>query len=232
MKENKGFFDYERPSVATDVVLMRMKNIFSGKRSEDKKKFQVLLYKRNSEPDNNKWSLPGGFVGINEKIEETAINKVKEKTGYDNIYLEQLYTFDAPNRDNRWRIISVSHIGITNNQNDCFSDNGFKNEWFDIEGDMLISQSGISISLKDLAFDHGEIIQKAIERMRGKLFYSDIAFYFLKDNFTIRELQSVFEKIAGKKINNFYRTIKPKVVETGQIYQGKACRPAKLFKKK
>ena len=95
----KDFMDYERPSVTADVVLLRMKDVFTGNRSENNKKLQVMLIKRKEEPDIGKWSLPGGFVGIDDTIENTAKNKVLEKTGYQDFYLEQLYTFDKPNRD-------------------------------------------------------------------------------------------------------------------------------------
>ena len=226
----KDFMDYERPSVTADVVLLRMKDVFTGNRSENNKKLQVMLVKRKEEPDDGKWSLPGGFVGIDDTIENTARNKVLEKTGYQDFYLEQLYTFDKPNRDKRWRVISTAYIGIAKYETSEVKAENFESKWFDVFENELISENE-KISFSELAFDHGEIICKAIERLQGKIFYSDIAFEFLPNEFTIRDLHIVFEEILQRKIDNFARTIKPKIEETGNVYNGKACRPAKLFRK-
>lgn len=223
------FMDYERPSVTADVVLFRIKNIEINKRLEDKKELQVLLIRREKEPYKGKWSLPGGFVGIEKTIGDTAKEKVLQKCGIKDFYLEQLYTFDSINRDSRWRVISTSYIGIAKQDCDCNKEGC---NWFTIKNNVLISDNGIlTISMDSLAFDHKDIIFKAIERMRGKLFYSNIAFEFLPSEFTIRELQSVFEVILAKSLTNFKRTIGDRVVETEKIYKGKACRPAKLFQK-
>ena len=88
------FLEYERPSVTADVVLLRTIDAEHNNRKNNGKELQVRLYKRKEEPFDAKWSLPGGFVGVDKTIEETARKKVEEKVGYNNFYLEQLYTFD------------------------------------------------------------------------------------------------------------------------------------------
>ena len=112
MSDNKNFMSYERPSVTADVVMFKVYDKIIDKRQKSKKSIRVLLIRRDAEPCEGKWSLPGGFVGIDETIEEVARRKVLEKTGYDQYYLEQLYTFDGIDRDSRWRVISTAYVGI------------------------------------------------------------------------------------------------------------------------
>ena len=234
MNNNSEFLKYERPSVTADVVLLRTIDIENeNNRKRNEKKLQVKLYKRKSEPFNDKWSLPGGSVSIDETIEDVAKRKVLEKVGYDNIFLEQLYTFDNINRDSRWRVISTAYIGIVNNNSVLSKSSDFESMWFTIDGDKLISHTGNTVLMAtDLAFDHFEIINRAIERIRNKIFYTDFAFNFLEETFTLRDLQNVFETILGHNIDNFRRTMIDRVVSTEKSVQGKAYRPAELFKKK
>lgn len=228
---DSNFLNYERPSLATDLVLFRIAN------NKDKrylnKSLQVQLIKRDIEPFANKWSLSGAFVNIDETIENAIKSKVFKKSGYNDVYLEQLFTFDKIDRDPRWRVIGVSYIGILNSNENNVSNT--QSEWFSITDEGLVSENGTIIAFdnfdSELAFDHGTILKLAIERLRNKIFYTDIAFNFISENFTIRELQDTFEAILNKKINNFHRTMKDKIVETGDIMQGQAYRPAKYYKK-
>ena len=227
------FLEYERPSVTADVVLLRTIDAEHNNRKNNGKELQVRLYKRKEEPFDAKWSLPGGFVGVDKTIEETARKKVEEKVGYNNFYLEQLYTFDNIDRDSRWRVISTAYIGIANNQSNYISNTEFEAEWFTINKNTLYSESlDLTLKFEDLAFDHDEIIKLAIERIKNKIFYTDIAFNFIEENFTLRELQNVFEVILDHNIDNFRRTMKDKVIPTQKSIQGKAHRPAELYQKK
>jgi ADP-ribose pyrophosphatase YjhB (NUDIX family) len=234
MMDNKiDFLEYERPSVTTDIVLLRTVDTELNNRKNTGKELQVRLYKRKDTPFNDKWSLPGGFVGIDKTIEEVALKKVEEKTGYTNFYLEQLYTFDKPDRDNRWRVISVAHIGIVNNNSVLTNNSSFVSEWFTINNDTLYNKNlNLTLKFSDLAFDHQEIINMTIQRIQNKIFYTDIGFNFLEDTFTLRDLQNVFETILGHNIDNFRRTMKDRVTPTKKSIQGKAHRPAELYQKK
>lgn len=234
MNKKNDFLDYERPSLATDLVLFR---IFNNKDQRYiKKTLQIKLVKRKEEPFKNQWSLPGALVNIDQTITDVLKTKVCQKSGYENIYFEQLYTFDALNRDPRWRVIGVSYIGILNESQKTETTSDYESKWFSVtEKGLLSEDENVFIPYSELtatlAFDHGEIISTAVNRLRNKLFYTDIAFHFINEVFTIRELQDVFEAILNKKINNFRRTVKDKIVETNEICQGQPYRPAKLYKK-
>lgn len=234
MSENKNFMSYERPSVTADVVMLKVYDKIIDKRQKSKKSLRVLLIRREEEPCTGKWSLPGGFVGIDETIEEVARKKVLEKTGYDQYYLEQLYTFDGIDRDSRWRVISTAYIGIMKPHVFTKQYGTHAGEWFEILDDnTLIGIDTLrTLTFDDLAFDHGKIITKALERVRGKLFYSDIGFEFEEEEFTVGSLQGTFETILNKPINNFKRTMENRIEETDKTIYGMAYRPAKVFRKK
>lgn len=234
MSENKNFMSYERPSVTADVVMLKVYDKIIDKRQKSKKSLRVLLIRREEEPCVGKWSLPGGFVGIDETIEEVARKKVLEKTGYDQYYLEQLYTFDGIDRDSRWRVISTAYIGIMKPHVFTKQYGTHAGEWFEILDDnTLIGIDTLrTLTFDDLAFDHGKIITKALERVRGKLFYSDIGFEFEEEEFTVGSLQGTFETILNKPINNFKRTMENRIEETDKTIYGMAYRPAKVFRKK
>ena len=160
--------DYERPSLTTDMVLFRMKNYVSANnRKSDAKRLEVLLIERTSEPEQLKWSLPGGFVDIDEEIESNVRRKLMEKTGVSgDFYVEQLYTFGKVDRDSRGRVVSVSYIGLINDDNHTNVGGTEHQTWMDVELALC----------SDLAFDHKEIIQYAIARLQGKAEYTDILF--------------------------------------------------------
>ena len=230
---NKAFEDYERPSVTADVVIFRVHEDVINNRKKPVKKLQILLIKRKEEPENDKWSLPGGFVNIDDTIENTARKKVLEKTGYKDFYMEQLYTFDGINRDTRGRIITTAYIGIIPPYTLPWMQGSHEMAWFELCDECLIdSEYGEVIEFDKLAFDHSQIIKTAIDRIRGKLFYTNIGFEFIEKTFTIGSLQNTFETILDKKIDNFKRMIDKRVLPTGEIISGKAHRPAQLFKKK
>ena len=154
MKNKKNFMDYERPSVTADVVLFKMGEEYISNRQSEKKVLRVLLIKRPNEPEKDKFSLPGGFVGIDETIEDVAKNKVFEKTGYKDFFLEQLYTFDGINRDERWRVISTAYIGILRPHVFPRQYGTHFGEWFDIVNDnkLVGIDTGRELSFDDLAF--------------------------------------------------------------------------------
>lgn len=104
---------YERPSVTNDVIIFTTDDIKEeNQRKVPKKGMQVLLVKRDEYPDKGVWSIPGGFIDINEGLEEGAKRKLREKTGVDDVYIEQLYTFGDVNRDKRTRVISIGNMAL------------------------------------------------------------------------------------------------------------------------
>lgn len=111
-------------------------------RKVPKKGLQVLLIKRDDYPQKGKWAIPGGFVGMDESLEEGAIRKLKEETGIDNVYMEQLYSFGEVNRDLRTRVISVGNVALISKDNINFNgENSVKeSKWFWIEKNLIESQ--------------------------------------------------------------------------------------------
>lgn len=210
---------YESPSVTADILIFMMNR---------EQKLQLLLIRRGGHPFKGKWAIPGGFVNINESLEEAAARELKEETGLEGIYLEQLYTFGAVNRDQRKRVISVAYIALVPARRLNFKagDDAADACLFEVikeaEGFFLKSEEEETIITEDeLAFDHSEIIRTALERLRGKVSYSDIALELLKDKekFSIYELQKISEALSGEKadIPNFRRSFKKKFIDTGRV---------------
>jgi ADP-ribose pyrophosphatase YjhB (NUDIX family) len=111
--KNYDVNQYERPSVTNDVIIFTTDDIKeANQRKVPKKGMQVLLVKRDEYPDKGKWSIPGGFIDVNESLEDGAKRKLREKTGVENVYIEQLYTFGDINRDKRTRVISIGNMAL------------------------------------------------------------------------------------------------------------------------
>ena len=205
---------YERPSVAVDVVMMTL----------HQKDLQILLVKRRSWPFEGMWAIPGGFVDINESLEDAAKRELHEETSVQDVYIEQLYTFGNPGRDPRTRVITVVYFALLDAEQlrikaaDDAADVG----WFSV------------YELPPLAFDHGDILDYTLNRLRGKLSYTTIAFNLLPEQFTLRELQRVYEIILHKKLDK--RNFRKKVLATGILEDTGAKkmegthRPARLYR--
>ena len=215
-------------SVTTDVVMLRMRN----------DNLQILLVKRDAEPFENMWSLPGGFVSEKENFEDTLRQKIKEKTGYSDMYMEQLYTFGEPDRDPRGRIISVAYVGfISDNTSYTLSERKNKETtWATLVPEKRDNIYSFKIFVENeevsLAFDHNSIVQTALERIVNKIWYTTIIYKLLPAEFTLLDAKKIFEIFLCKVVNNFHRRVKDVVEETGNIKSGQAYRPAKLFKVK
>jgi 8-oxo-dGTP diphosphatase len=170
------------------------------------------------------WALPGGFVNLEESLEEGARRELEEETGVRDVYLEQLYTFGAPDRDPRERVITVAYYALVP------SDEIDIQAGTDAEG---VSWFGME-ELPDLAFDHEAILNMAYERLIAKLGYSTIAFQFMPRHFTLSELQHVYELILRKPVDkrNFRKRILglDLIEETGKQKREGAHRPAALYR--
>ncbi len=205
---------YERPSVTVDVVMMSL-------RQQD---LQVLLIKRRSWPCEGMWAIPGGFVNMDEALETAAKRELQEETGVQDVYLEQLYTFGDPGRDPRTRVITVVYFALLPSQHLQIraADDALDVGWFPVH------------QLPPLAFDHDKILNYALERLRGKLEYTTIAFSLLPAQFTLRELQRVYEIILHRKLDK--RNFRKKILATGILEDTGAKkmegthRPARLYR--
>ena len=238
MTENDFLASYDpttfpRPSVAVDLVLM---TVTEGK-------LAVLLQQRQDFPCKGDWALPGGFVGIDEDLDTAAKRIMASKGGLAEGWLEQLYTFGAPARDPRMRIITVAYFALMPADRLATALVGRSDlmlaplevPWAGEEGGSIeaIAPDGGGLAL---AFDHGEIISHAVKRLRGKLEYSTIAFALLPDQFTLRDLQDSHEAILGIAFNKpaFRRRMLDKgwIEGTGARESGTSYRPAELYRLK
>ena len=209
-------YDHPHPAVTVDIAIFTI-------RSDELK---VLLIKRALEPFVGRWALPGGFVGIDESLIDAAKRELAEETGVSAAYLEQLYTFGAPDRDPRERVISVTYFALM--PSDALEIKAASDAegvgWFSID------------ELPDLAFDHSDILGMALERLAAKLDYSTIAFQLVPDTFTMPELRHIYELVLREDIDarNFAKRILAlDVIEpTGTMRREGAHRPAKLYRVK
>ena len=207
-------YEYPHPAVTTDIV------IFTIRQDE----LKVLLIKRAMPPFQGEWALPGGFVNLDESLEAGARRELEEETGVKGVYLEQLYTFGAPDRDPRERVITVAYYALIP------SDKIEIRAATDAEG---VSWFGLQ-EVPDLAFDHEHILKAAHQRVAAKLDYSTIAFQFMPKTFTLTELQQVNELILREPVDkrNFRKRILSLnlIKETGKARKTGAHRPAKLYR--
>jgi 8-oxo-dGTP diphosphatase len=190
-------YNYQRPALVTDCVIFGF----------DGGELKLLLLKREKEPFENKWALPGGFVFIDETTEECAKRILLEKTGIQNVFNEQNYTFSEVDRDPRERVISVSYFALVN-----------KSEYELIAGRDTIEAEWFEISkLPELAFDHDKILKTAFERLKGKVKYQPIGFELMDEKFTLSKLQSLYEAILQTTIDK--RNFRKKILGMGFLKQ-------------
>ena len=205
-------------AVTVDIVLM---TVADGQ-------LAVLLQRRSDDPFAGRQALPGGFVGIEEALDDAARRIVTEKAGLgacNSAWLEQLYTFGDPQRDPRMRTVSVAYFALL--------PEALLKDAVDSRPD--VSLAAVSNLEELLAFDHGVIISAAHERLKGKLGYAPIAFALLPDRFTLRDLQTVHEAISGAAFNKpaFRRRMLDTgwIEPTGERESETPFRPAELYRK-
>ena len=185
---------------------------------------QVLLIKRDIEPFKGMRAIPGGFVLESEDCEKAAYRELQEETSIKNVYLEQLYTFSDPKRDPRGRVVSIAYMALVARENLTIKagSDAAEAKFFPIE------------KLPKLAFDHKKILEYALQRLRWKIEYTNVAQYILAKKFTLSELQKVYEIVLDQSIDvrNFRKKIDKLglVKETGEKEIGVKYRPAKLYK--
>lgn len=184
---------WERPSVTVDVVILTMR----------KRRLEALLVKRKHWPFEGLWAIPGGFVNPDESLEAAARRELEEETSVSDVYLEQLYTFGDPGRDPRTRVITVVYYALIRAEtlNVKAGDDAADASWFPV------------YDLPELAFDHQRILTYTMQRLRGKLEYTTIGFQLLAPEFTLSELQEVYEAILDRPLDK--RNFRKKVLSTG-----------------
>lgn len=184
---------------------------------------QVLLVQRGIPPYAGAWALPGGFVGADEGLEEAALRELSEETGLTRVYLEQLYSFGAPERDPRGRVISVAYYALVRGSDHAprGASDARRAEWFPAR------------KTPPLAFDHAEILAVALRRLQGKVRYEPIGFELLPRKFTLSRLQRLYEVVLGRSLDkrNFRKKIlgMDLLVELEETETAVAHRAARLY---
>lgn len=227
--------NYERPSVTVDMLVLGMSASLDG--------LKILLIQRNNHPYIDSWALAGGFVGMKESAYEAACRELEEETGLTDVYLEQIYTMSQPGRDPRMRVIDIAYMALIPETPVRAGDDAKDAMWFDIVfTDEVLrlehKEKGIVIEYKlqkktfrngrvkidslipilnsedSLAFDHAQIVLEGLMRLRNKIEYSDIAFNLVPEEFTLPDLQRVYEIILGRSLykTNFKSSLANKII--------------------
>lgn len=205
-------YEWPRPAVTVDCVVF-------GWTGEG---LSVLLVERGEEPFAGSWALPGGFVREDEGLDDAARRELEEETGVELSWLEQLYTFGAPGRDPRGRVITVAYQALVQEVTELSS-----------SGDAVAARWFPEAEVPGLAFDHAEILRVGRERLRGKVRWQPVGFELLPERFTLSELQALYEVILGRELDK--RNFRRKVLALGLLeetdaMQRGAGRPARLYR--
>jgi ADP-ribose pyrophosphatase YjhB (NUDIX family) len=156
---------------------------------------EVLLTRRRTKPFAGKWALPGGWIHVDEDadLESAARRVLKDKTGVETPYLEQLQTFGGAVRDPRGWSVSIAYVALIPAEEVRLRRGVDASDvsWRPVEGDALTLP---------LAFDHGAILRGGLLRVRNKVEYSTLPVHLLPARFTLSELQSVYERILGRRL--------------------------------
>ena len=213
---------FERPLSTVDVVIFTVRD----------EALQVLLVQRHADPDDpfpGRWALPGGFIDTARDSDLTAcaLRKLREKTGVEAPYLEQLGSWGNAKRDPRgWSTTHVYFSLIPSNHLDLTpGGNAADSRWFIVHGDRIH---------QTLAFDHAVLIKAAVTRLRAKVEYTSLPAFLMPDEFTLTELQRTVEAISGRHLHkqNFRRLVETAalVEPTGETSTATGGRPAAQYR--
>lgn len=202
------------PKVAVDIIVFTVRE----------ETLQVLLVQLKSPPYAGMWAFPGGLVPSGESTEAAAARGLFETTGVKDVYLEQLYTFSNPHRDPHGHVVSVAYVALVNRAR------------------MHLRVPGTCVNIDwipvaappPLAYDHADMLQYALLRLRWKLEYTNIVYSLLPREFTLTELQRVYEIILGRSLDK--RNFRKKMLSLGLLQamrgvaKAGAHRPARLYR--
>ena len=207
-------YEYARPALTVDCVVFGL----------DEEGLKVLLIERGLAPFRGNWALPGGFVHVDESIDDAALRELQEETGLKKVFLEQLFTFGSLGRDPRERVVTVAYyalVQLSNHQVQAATD-AREALWFAVD------------DLPKLAFEHNQILDMAHERLQAKVRYQPIGFELLPKKFTLRQLQSMYETILDRDLDkrNFRKKILGMGVltELAEVEADVAHRAARLYR--
>jgi 8-oxo-dGTP diphosphatase len=207
-------YDHPRPALTVDCVVFGL----------DEVALQVLLIQRAAEPFAGRWALPGGFVHLDETIDQAARRELREETGLEKVFLEQLCTIGDLGRDPRERVVTVAHyalVRMSDHRVQAATD-ASNAAWFATD------------DLPRLAFDHTAIVEQALRRLQGKVRYQPIGFELLPPKFSLTSLQRLYETVLERPLDK--RNFRKKVLSLGileeldEVEQDVAHRAARLYR--
>jgi 8-oxo-dGTP diphosphatase len=207
-------YEYPKPALTVDCVVFGL---------DEDSELKLMLIKRDIPPFKGEWALPGGFVRMEESLEESALRELREETGIKKVFLEQLYTFGSVDRDPRDRVVTVAYYGLINlgEQQIKATTDASDAAWFPIT------------KIPPLAFDHNKILDVALARLKGKVRYEPVGFELLPKKFTLSQLQKLYETILGEGLDkrNFRRKILSMnlLIPLEEIQSGVAHRAARYY---
>ena len=206
-------YKFPRPALTVDCV------VFGYGEGE----LQVLLIRRGIAPFKGEWALPGGFVRMDEGLENAARRELEEETGLKGVFLEQLFTFGDVARDPRGRVVSVAYFALVRPEvNPALGGtDAAEAGWFPVD------------EMPGLAFDHAEIFTAALQRLQAKVRYQPVGFELLAKRFTLGKLQGLYEAILGREVDK--RNFRKKVLGFDFLvalenFETGAHRPARLYR--
>ena len=186
-----------QPNLTVDCVVFGL--------DVEQKDLKILLIQRDKAPFQGGWALPGGFVRVNESLEHTAMRELREETGMSEVFLEQLYTFGAVERDSRERVVTVAYYALVNlngHQIQASSDARHA-AWFSVQ------------DMPTLAFDHDHVVAVALRRLQGKVRYEPIGFELLPKKFTVSQLHTLYEIVLERQLDR--RNFRKKILSMGLL---------------
>ncbi len=189
--QKKYCYKYPHPAVTTDCVIF----CFDGK------ELNVLLVQRGVDPYKDAWAFPGGFLQMNESAEECALRELKEETQLEPEHIEQFHTFTEVNRDPRERVISIAYFALVKKSDVVGGDDASQAKWFKLN------------EVPRLAFDHDYIFRKALNALKEKIHFEPIGFELLEEEFSMPDLQRLYEAILEVKFDR--RNFQKKMLQQG-----------------
>lgn len=209
---NKVTKKYPYAVIATDVVIFTV----------DNGELKVLLMGMQKAPFSGTKAMPGGLVKPNESVDTAARRILLEQTTLSDIYMEQLYTFGRVDRDPFGRVVSVAYMALLPDAKEVKTNGNYSDiTWVSVK------------NIPKLAYDHKEILQTAVARLKNKLSYTNVAFSLLPNKFTLTQLQTLYEIILGTKLDK--RNFRKKILQLDMLKQARGInqdgkgRPASMY---
>ncbi|ALE06519.1 ADP-ribose pyrophosphatase [Arthrobacter sp. ERGS1:01] len=206
------------PSLAISTVIFTLRPSASSGRPT----LWLPLVRRIREPFKDQWALPGGPLTQAESLQDAAARNLRETTGLAPNYLEQLYAFGGLHRSPSQRVVSIVYWAMVQSTQAALAQESENVKWFRADG------------LMDLAFDHNEIVDYALWRLRNKMTYGSIAYHLLGEKFTLAQVREVYEAVLDRTLDpaNFRRQLKQgaNIEATEEYLQGGKHRPPRLYR--